>query len=748
LESKKEFTGEKMGHIDHDDSAMKMENGMHEHETKHEDSHAENHEMHHEMTEKADAEHESHASHSEHGGHSGHGKHESHQGHEGHQGHGDHSNHHAMMVQDFRKRFWISIVLTIPILLLSPIIQDFLGSTFGVVIPSFAGDTYLLFVFSTVVFFYGGWPFLKGIKDELSAKNPGMMTLIAVAITVAYGYSSLVVFGLEGKLFFWELATLIDIMLLGHWMEMKSVMGASMALQELVKLMPSEAHLLRSDGRTDDVPINELKMEDKVLIKPGEKIPVDGVVVDGQSSVDEAMLTGESKPVPKEKEDEVIAGAINGEGSLTVEVRKTGKDSFLSQMLDLVSQAQQSKSKTQNLADRAALWLTIIALTAGTLTFFAWLRLAGTDLAFSLERAVTVMVITCPHALGLAIPLVVAVSSAIGARNGLLIRNRGPFERARNIDAIVFDKTGTLTKGEFGVSDVVVFDESMQEEEILSYAASIESDSEHPIAQGILNSAEPEYKVENFSAISGKGAHGTVNGKDVKVVSPAYLREEEIVYPEEKLEEINSQGKTTVFVLIDENAVGAIALEDVVRSESKEAVTRLKEMGLKCFMLTGDQKQVAERVADQIGLDEYFAGVLPDEKASRIKEVQERRLTVAMVGDGINDAPALAQADVGIAIGAGTDVAVETADIVLVKSNPLDVLAIMELSKATYSKMKQNLFWATGYNALAIPLAAGVLYQQGILLSPAAGAVLMSMSTIIVAVNARLLSIDREHKPE
>ncbi|WMW26392.1 copper-translocating P-type ATPase [Methanolobus sediminis] len=738
--------------MDHDDSAMKMENGMHEHETENEGGHAEhhkmNHGMHHEMTEKADGEHESHTSHSEHDGHSGHGKHESHQVHEGHQSHGDHSNHHAMMVQDFRKRFWISILLTIPILLLSPIIQIFLNSGLGITIPSFSGDTYLLFVFSTTVFFYGGWPFLKGIKDELSAKNPGMMTLIAVAITVAYGYSSLVVFGLEGKLFFWELATLIDIMLLGHWMEMKSVMGASMALQELVKLLPSDAHLLKPDGKTDDFPIDELKIEDKVLVKPGEKIPVDGIVVDGQSSVNEAMLTGESNPVPKEKGNEVIAGAINGEGSLTVEVRKTGKDSFLSQMLDLVSQAQQSKSKTQNLADRAALWLTIIALTAGTLTFFAWFWLADTDLAFSIERAVTVMVITCPHALGLAIPLVVAVSSAIGARNGLLIRNRGPFERARNIDAIVFDKTGTLTKGEFGVSDVVVFDENMQEEEILSYAASIESDSEHPIAKGILNSAEPEYKVENFSAISGKGAQGTVNGKDVKVVSPAYLEVEGIGYPEKKLKEISSQGMTTVFVLIDEKAVGAIALEDVVRPESKEAVSKLKEMSIKCFMLTGDQKQVAERVADQIGLDEYFAGVLPDEKASRIKEVQERGLIVAMVGDGINDAPALAQADVGIAIGAGTDVAVETADIVLVKSNPLDVLAIMELSKATYSKMVQNLFWATGYNALAIPLAAGVLYQQGILLSPAAGAVLMSMSTIIVAINARMLSIGKDDKSD
>lgn len=669
-------------------------------------------------------------------------EHEEHMEHGEHEGPQGHSDHHAIMVHDFRKRFWISLVLTIPILLLSPLIQDFLASVSGIVVQSFTGDTYLLFAFSTLIFFYGGWPFLKGIKDELTAKSPGMMTLIAVAITVAYGYSSLVVFGLTGKLFFWELATLIDIMLLGHWVEMKSVMGASMALQELVKLMPSDAHLIRSDEKVDDVPVSEIKKDDRVLVKPGEKIPVDGIVVEGQSSVNEAMLTGESNPVSKEKGDMVIGGAINGEGSLTIEVQKTGKNSFLSQMLDLVSQAQQSKSRTQNLADRAARWLTIIALTAGTITFFAWLRLENTDLAFALERAVTVMVITCPHALGLAIPLVVAVSAAIGARNGLLIRNRTAFERARNIDAIIFDKTGTLTKGAFGVSDVVPFGEDIGTEEILKYAASIESNSEHPIAKGIVDYSYSTYPVRNFNAIAGKGARGTVNGKDVKVVSPGYLKEEGISYPREKLKEIANQGKTIVFVLIDGKAIGSIALEDVIRPESKEVVSRLKQMGINCFMLTGDQSHVAQRVAGQIGLDEYFAGILPGEKASRIREVQERGLTVAMVGDGINDAPALAQADIGIAIGAGTDVAVETADIVLVKNNPLDVLAIIELSRATYRKMIQNLFWATGYNALAIPLAAGVLYQQGILLSPATGAVLMSLSTIIVAINARLLSID------
>jgi len=662
-----------------------------------------------------------------------------HQGHEGH--HGDHKgDHHAHMVADFRRRFWISLALTIPMLVLSPMIQSFVGIEKAV---GFTGDIYVLWVFATAVFFYGGWPFLKGLYDELSQKEPGMMTLIAVAIATAYGYSSVVVFGLSGKVFFWELATLIDIMLLGHWIEMKSVMGASQALEELAKLMPSEAHKVLSDGRTQDVAIQDLKPGDRVLIKPGEKVPVDAAVVAGESAVNEAMLTGESRPVQKGAGDQVIGGAINGEGSLTAEVQKTGKDSYLSQMIELVENAQQSKSRSQDLANRAALWLTIIALSCGAITLIVWLAFAGRDFAFSLERTVTVMVITCPHALGLAVPLVVAVSTALAAKNGLLIRDRASFERGRNIQAVIFDKTGTLTKGEFGVTDTVVFSKEINEDDLLRYAAAIETQSEHPIAKGIAASVEKPPQAEDFKAITGKGARGKVDGKEIKVVSPGYLKENHIAMEDERVEEFHSQGKTVVFVLVEGDLAGAVALADIIREESKEAISRLKEMGIRCMMLTGDNEQVARWVADQIGLDEYFAEVLPKDKADKVKEVQSRGLVVAMTGDGVNDAPALAQADVGIAMGAGMDVAVQTADVVLVKSNPLDAVAILDLARATFRKMVQNLAWATGYNAFAIPLAAGVLYSYGILLSPAVGAVLMSLSTVIVAVNARFLKISK-----
>jgi len=594
-----------------------------------------------------------------------------------------------------------------------------------------------------VVFFYGGRPFLKGFLEEISEKNPGMMTLISVAITVAYGYSSLVVFFLSGKFFFWELATLIDVMLLGHWVEMKSIMGASKALEELAKLMPSDAHLVMPDGSVKDVPLSELAVGDRVLVKPGEKIPADGEVVEGETSVDESMLTGESKPVSKTTGSMVVGGSINGEGSITIEVKKTGRDSFLSQVIDLVKEAQESKSKTQDLANRAARWLTIIALSGGAVTLFAWLLVAGKDFAFALERTVTVMVITCPHAVGLAVPLVVAVSTSLAAKNGLLIRDRAAFERARDIQAIIFDKTGTLTEGKFGVTDTVVFSGDMDEKELLKYAASVEASSEHPIARGVVSSSEGTYPVEGFKAIPGKGAQGKVNGKEVKVVSPGYLREQGIPVTDRQVDDLTSQGKTVVFVIIDGELKGAIALADIIRPESKEAISILKGMGIKCMMLTGDNSQVARWVSEEIGLDEYFAEVLPQEKAAKVREVQARGLVVAMTGDGVNDAPALAQADVGIAIGAGTDVAVETADIVLVRSNPLDAVAVIGLAKATYRKMRQNLFWATGYNAIAIPLAAGVLYNQGIVLYPAMGALLMSLSTVIVAVNARFLKVER-----
>jgi len=643
------------------------------------------------------------------------------------------------MVADFRKRFWISLAATIPILILSPLVQEFIGLGEALRFP---GDLYLLFGLSSFVFFYGGYPFLKGLFDELKAAKPGMMTLIAIAITTAYVYSSVVVFGLSGKIFFWELATLVDIMLLGHWIEMRSIMGASRALEALAKLMPSEAHLLMPDGSIKDVPLEELKAGDRVLVKPGEKIPADGDVVDGRTSVNESMLTGESMPVAKTAGAKVIGGSINGEGSITVEIKKTGKDSFLSQVIDLVKEAQESKSKTQDLANKAALWLTIIALAGGGLTLFVWLAVMNRDFAFALERTVTVMVITCPHALGLAVPLVVAVSTALSAQNGLLIRNRVAFERARNIQAIVFDKTGTLTEGRFGVTDTIVLSDEIKEEELVKYAASVEAHSEHPIAKAIVDSSET-YPVEEFTAIPGKGAEGKVNGREVKVVSPGYLREHSMTVDDKRIEELSSQGKTVVFVIIDGELRGAIALADIIRPESKKAISLLREMGIKCMMLTGDNRQVARWVSEELNLDDYFAEVLPHEKSAKIKEVQQRGLVVAMTGDGVNDAPALAQADVGIAIGAGTDVAVETADIVLVRSNPLDVVAIIGLARATYRKMVQNLAWATGYNAFAIPLAAGVLYKSGILLTPAMGAVLMSLSTVIVAINAKFLKVKK-----
>jgi Cu2+-exporting ATPase len=652
--------------------------------------------------------------------------------------HGDHGSHHAMMVADFRRRFWISLVISIPILLLSPLIQRFLGIEGAIAFP---GDSYVLFVLSSAVFFYGGWPFLNGIYDELKSKSPGMMTLIALAITVAYVYSSAVVFGVTGSVFFWELATLIDVMLLGHWLEMRSIMAASSALEELAMLMPSEAHKVMPDGSTKEVPLDELVAGDKVLVKPGEKVPADGMVVEGETSVNEAMLTGESTPVSKKAESTVIGGSVNGEGSITIEVQKTGKDSYLAQMTELVRQAQESKSRTQNLADRAALWLTIISISVGVITLFTWLFLAHREFVFALSRMVTVMVITCPHALGLAIPLVVAVSTSVSAKAGLLIKNRDGFEQARRIQAILFDKTGTLTKGEFGVTDVITLNGSMEDEEILKYAASLESHSEHPIAKGIVASTKVTFPVEGFKSIPGKGAEGNVNGKEVKTVSPGYLKENNIEVSDKRLEELSSQGKTTIYVLIDGELVGAIAMADIIRPESKEAISQLKAMGIRCMMITGDNSKVARWVADEIGLDEYFAEVLPDKKAEKVKEVQSRGLKVAMTGDGVNDAPALAQADVGIAIGAGTDVAVATADVVLVRSNPLDAVSIIKLSRATYRKMLQNLGWATGYNVIAIPLAAGVAYSAGIVLDPAAGAALMALSTIIVAINARFLRV-------
>ena len=652
----------------------------------------------------------------------------------------DHHGHHAHMAADFRKRFWISMVLTLPILVLSPLLQKLAGLREAIRFP---GDISVLFAFASAVFWYGGWPFLKGVFQELKSRQPGMMTLVAVAITTAYLYSSAVVFGLIGKMFFWELATLVDIMLLGHWIEMKSLMGASKALEELAKLMPSDAHKLMPDGGVKDVPLSELAVDDKVLIKPGEKIPADGIIVEGESSVNEAMLTGESTPVTKKAGGKISGGSINGEGSLTIQVKGTGKDSFLSQVIDLVKQAQESKSKTQDLANTAAMWLTIVALSCGVITFLLWLVLMSKEFAFAIERSVTVMVITCPHALGLAVPLVVAVSTALAASNGLLLRNRAAFERARKIKAIIFDKTGTLTEGRFGVTDTLVLSQDIDEETLRKYAASVDAKSEHPIAKAIAASSEKKQPVENFKSIPGKGAEGRVEGKEVKVVSPGYLHDQNIGMTDERVEPLQAQGKTVVFVLVDGKLKGAMALADIIRPEAKQAIDALKALNIRSMMLTGDNKATAKWVSDQVGLDEYFAEVLPQDKAAKVKEVQSRGVLVAMTGDGVNDAPALAQADVGIAIGAGSDVAVETADVILVRSNPLDVVAIVQLSRATYRKMIQNLLWATGYNVVAIPLAAGVLFAWGVLLTPALGAVLMSASTVIVAINARLLRLKK-----
>ena len=652
------------------------------------------------------------------------------------------------MIADYRRRFWVSLALTVPILLLSPSIRAFLGLEDTL---SFPGDRWALFLLASGVYFYGGWPFIKGLVNELWARAPGMMTLIALAVSVAYFYSSAVVFGLSGKVFFWELATLIDIMLLGHWIEMRSVMGASRALEALVKLMPTVAHRLDDGDRIEDVPVAMLRAGDRVLVRPGEKIPTDGVIVEGRSSLNESMLTGESRPVSKGEGDEVIGGAINGEGSLVIEVRKTGEDTYLSQVIRLVREAQASRSRTQDLANRAAQWLTYIAIGAGSLTLVVWLAL-GAEFEFALERMVTVMVITCPHALGLAVPLVVAVSTALGARRGLLIRDRAAFERARELDAVIFDKTGTLTEGRFGVSDVVVLDPELDEARVLALAGALERQSEHPIARGITEAMEaqglaPE-SIEQFRALPGEGVAARAGDREVKVVSPGYLRRNGITVDDERVTRLAEQGKTVVYLLVDERPAAAIALADIVRPESFEAVRRLQAMGIRCIMLTGDARIVAQAVARELGLDDFFAEVLPHEKAEKVREVQSRGLRVAMVGDGVNDAPALVAADVGIAIGAGTDVAVESADIVLVRNDPRDVAAIMALSRATYRKMIQNLLWATGYNALAIPLAAGVAAPWGIMLSPAAGAALMSLSTVIVAINAKLLErFDREEEP-
>lgn len=646
-------------------------------------------------------------------------------------GHGGHD--HGAMIADFLRRFWVCIGLSVPVIALSMMFQNLVGYQLD-----FAGRGWIVIGLASIIYVYGGWPFLTGMIGELRNRQLGMMTLVAIAITTAYVYSVVVSAGwLRGMDFFWELATLIDIMLLGHYIEMKSVAGASRSLELIVQMLPSEAHKVAGETITD-VQVDTLSKGDTVLVRPGERIPTDGEVVEGSSAVNESMLTGESVPAQKGQGDSVIAGAVNGEGSLKIRVTHRGGDSYLNKVVKMVEEAQTAKSKTQNLADRAAGWLTLLSLSVGLITLIVWL-LAGKETAFAVERMVTVMVTTCPHALGVAIPLVVAISTAISAQKGLLIRNRTAFEESRKITAMVFDKTGTLTEGEFGVTRVKLLAPDMDEKTLLGTVAALEQQSQHPIAQGIVREAKKRELslpvISDFQSITGKGVSATAHGKSWLVVSPGYLKEKGVEQPKDAL---GSGAETVVFVLINDQLAGYVALADRIRDDSKEAVRRLQESGIKVYMATGDNQKVADAVAAELGLDGVYAEVLPDQKVRIVKELQASGQFVAMTGDGVNDAPALAQANVGIAVGSGTDVAAETADIILVNSKPTDITNLVEFGRATYRKMIQNLLWATGYNVVAIPLAAGVLYPHFVL-SPAIGAVLMSASTVIVALNAQLL---------
>lgn len=695
-------------HMDHDHHDKEPMDHVHDH-TKHEEH------PHHHHTDHTN--HTNHDAHTEHGGHGGHAGHD-----------------HQAMINDFRKRFYVVLVLTVPVMLLSKMIQLWLGLQI-----SFPGDQYVLTALSSIIFFYGGWPFLSGWLSEMRQRNPGMMTLIGFAITVAFIYSLATLFGLRGMDFFWELATLILIMLLGHWIEMKSVAGASRELELLVQLMPAEAHLVEN-GSIREVKTDSLQPGDVVLIKPGEKVAADGTVTDGSSYLNESMLTGESKPVKKSIGDRVIAGSINGNHALHVKVSHNAASSYLSQVIKLVNDAQQAKSNTQLLADKAARWLTLIAIVAGISTFVYW-RIDGQSISFAMERMVTVIVICCPHALGLAVPLVVARSTTMAAKNGLLIKNRTAFENARKITTLVFDKTGTLTVGKFQVVQMETLDNSYSREDILVLAAAVEQQSEHPIATGIVDKARSlglQIPVASeMQAMAGKGIQASVAGKQVMVVSPAYVKEQ---FPQQQEVAQNGTG-TLSYVIINNKPAGYVVLADELRPESFPAVQTLKKERIATVLLTGDNKKVAAAVAQQLQLDSYIAEVLPHQKLEEIRKLQAAGQFVAMTGDGINDAPALAQADVGIAIGSGSDIAAETAGIVLVNSNPQDIVSLIRFGKATYRKMIQNLAWATGYNVITMPLAAGVLYHWGVLLSPAAGAVLMTVSTVIVAINARLLKL-------
>jgi Cu2+-exporting ATPase len=663
-----------------------------------------------------------------------------HKGGDNHKEHADHSGHEQM----FRQKFWVSLALSIPVLVFSPTLQNWLGYT----VPDFPGRQWITPVFAVIVFLYGGLPFLKMAIPEIKNREPGMMTLISLAISVAFVYSVAALFLPTSVSFFWELVTLIDIMLLGHWIEMRSIRQASGALDELAQLMPDTAERIEKNDETEIVPIDEIKEEDLILVRPGASVPADGEVVEGESDVNEAMITGESKPVKKEAGDRVIAGTINGDGSLRVKVVATGEKTALAGIMRLVDEAQKSKSNTQVLADKAAGWLFYVALGTAVITAAAWTIAVGFNVEV-VARVATVLVIACPHALGLAVPLVVAITTSMGANNGILVRDRLALEKARQINMIVFDKTGTLTEGKFGVVGIKTTD-AITEDEALALTAAIEGDSEHTIARGIRKSAEERQlsypSISDFEAIKGRGVQAIYDNHKVFVGGPRLLEMLDVQLPEDlvQFEQQASQKGQSVVNLVEQNADGvnilaAFALADVIRPESKAAIKKLHEMEIDVAMLTGDSQAVAKAVADELGIDTYFAEVLPEHKDQKIKELQKQGKLVAMVGDGVNDAPALTRADVGIAIGSGTDVAIESAGIILVKSNPMDVVKIFDLSRASYRKMIQNLIWAAGYNIIALPLAAGVLAPVGFVLSPAVGALLMSLSTVIVAINAQLL---------
>lgn len=654
-----------------------------------------------------------------------------------HHNHNGHDHHdHSHMINEYKNLFWLSLILTIPILILSPMIQMWFNIDL-----SFPYDQYVVLALASILVVLGGKPFFVGSYHELKQKSPGMMSLIALAVFISYIYSGAVVFGLAGHDFFWELALLITIMLLGHYIEMKSTLSAGDALNSLTKLMPSDAHLVHGD-HIMVVPIKDLKLNDIVLVKPGEKVPVDGYIVEGASSLDESMITGEAVPVEKKVSDEVIAGTVNGDGVIKVKITKVGSDTYIEKVIKLVNDAQNTRSKTERLANVFAKYLFYISIVTALITATLW-TINGASTDFILERVVTVIIIACPHALGVAIPLVTSRTTSIAAKNGLLIKNRTLFEQARKINAIVFDKTGTLTEGKFVVNEFINY--TLDKDEVLQIAYSLEKNSNHPLAKGVVDYAESKniqsLTVNTFENIAGVGIKGNIKQQDYFVVSPGYLDKEKINYDEILTKNLQSKGQTVIFLIINKQVIGVFALSDKIKEESYSAIKALKKMNIKTILLTGDNRTTANIVGNELGLDEIIAEVLPHEKALKIKELK-KHYNVAMAGDGINDAPALAESNLGIAIGAGTDVAIETADIILVKSNPNDIVSLLQLSKVTSRKMIQNLIWATGYNVITLPLAAGILYNQGIVLEPAIGAILMTLSSVIVAINARLLKLE------